>query len=68
MANPSRLVARTRVRRSQYRVLGGGAEQQEEEDREIFDDSDFYHQLLRELIDRKTSGIVCHRILNQSFQ
>merc|ERR1712203_85725 len=24
---------------------------------EIFDDDDFYHQLLRELIERKTSGI-----------
>ena len=25
-------------------------------DAEIFDDSDFYHQLLRELIDRKTAN------------
>ena len=26
-------------------------------DAEIFDDSDFYHQLLRELIERKTSDV-----------
>ena len=26
-------------------------------DTEIFDDSDFYHQLLRELIEKKTSDI-----------
>ena len=61
MANPSRLVARTRVRRSEYRRLGGEARGVEGEvggegDGETFDDSDFYHQLLRELIDRKTGG------------
>jgi len=27
-------------------------------DQEIFDDQDFYNQLMRELIDRKTSNIV----------
>jgi protein AATF/BFR2 len=55
MANPARLVARTRVRRAEYRVLGGGADR-EQQDRQIFDDSDFYHTLLRELIERKTTG------------
>ena len=65
MANKSRLIERTRVKRSVYDVLGKrkadveeGAEELREKDAEIFDDDDFYHQLLRELIERKTSSSV----------
>ena len=59
MANPARLVARTRVRRAEYSVLGSSSVSlsgNSVEENEIFDDSDFYHQLLREFIDRKTAG------------
>ena len=59
VAVPGRVVGRTRVKRSEYRVLGAADQHDEEEgeeDPEVFDDSDFYHTLLRDLIDRKTGG------------
>jgi len=61
LTDKTRLVRRTKVKRSAYRVLGreeAGVEEDQQEDEEIFDDDDFYHQLLRELIDRKTSADV----------
>ncbi len=63
LADKSRLVARTQVKRSDYKVLGTEEEDDKEKDEEksrdeeIFDDDDFYHQLLRELIERKTVGV-----------
>ncbi|RWS11348.1 protein AATF-like protein [Dinothrombium tinctorium] len=69
LSNRERLIKRTQLKRSAYRILGTHDEnekagdevdeQQEHEtnlDPEIFDDDDFYHQLLRELIDSKTSN------------
>jgi len=56
MANRQRLVNRTKVRRSEYRVLGSSQVDGETNNSNTFDDSDFYHQLLRELIERKTAG------------
>lgn len=64
MSNMPRLVARTRVKRTAFRTLGKPATEvadptqppPEEADREIFDDSDFYHIQLRELIERKTGS------------
>ena len=38
-----------------------------EYDVEIFDDDDFYHQLLRELIERKTEGITDPMLLGQKW-
>ncbi|KAL5006937.1 hypothetical protein ScPMuIL_015743 [Solemya velum] len=78
LTDRSRLVKRTQLKRTSYRVLG--REEKTEEtpseleltekadsrlssehlktyDLEIFDDDDFYHQLLRELIERKTSDM-----------
>lgn len=73
LTDKDRLVKRTQMKRASYRVLGKPEESQlsvqeaEQEterkpavhtyDPEIFDDSDFYHQQLRELIERKTSDI-----------
>ncbi|XP_013414471.1 protein AATF [Lingula anatina] len=72
LSDRERLLRRTQLKRSSYRVLG---KEKEDEDRteaheqlpnrdhlkdydeEIFDDDDFYHQLLRELIERKTSDL-----------
>ncbi|CAL8096623.1 unnamed protein product [Orchesella dallaii] len=63
LSNKERLLKRTQVRRSNYEVIGNTTlntaqdETLEKTDPEIFDDDDFYHQLLRELIERKTSNI-----------
>jgi protein AATF/BFR2 len=66
LSDRTRLVARTRTKRSTYRVLGSkeaadepGDDVNEEQvqDPEVFDDDDFYHQLLRELIDRKSADL-----------
>ena len=65
LANMPRLVERTRVRRSNSQQIGsakrmletdGGDGHTAQTDSEIFDDDDFYHQLLRDLIARKTSN------------
>ncbi|XP_078662725.1 protein AATF-like [Branchiostoma floridae x Branchiostoma belcheri] len=69
LGDQDRLVKRTQLKRSSYKVLGRGADKAEEQelpakldphlkeyDEEIFDDDDFYHQLLRELIERKTTS------------
>lgn len=54
LSNKKRLLKRTQLKRSNYNILG--KEGSDEYDTEIFDDDDFYHQLLRELIDSKTSN------------
>uniref|UniRef100_A0A3P9JY51 Apoptosis antagonizing transcription factor n=1 Tax=Oryzias latipes TaxID=8090 RepID=A0A3P9JY51_ORYLA len=78
LEDKERLVQRTQMQRSEYRVLGrtekrldtceNTGEQEglpaslkpnshlKHLDEDIFDDDDFYHQLLRELIERKTSA------------
>ena len=68
LADKSRLIKRTQLKRSDYKILGKGSttpqenvDKEEEEDQkdydpEIFDDDDFYHQLLRDLIEKKTDG------------
>lgn len=55
LADKPRLIKRTQLRRSAYKVIG--CQDEKEYDHEVFDDDDFYHQLLRELIERKTSGV-----------
>lgn len=83
LADKSRVMRRTQLRRSEYRILGrllsdddvaeksnyvpneptipqetvSVAEASKEYDPEIFDDSDFYHQLLRELIERRSADV-----------
>ena len=60
LANPARLIARTKLKRTNYQTIGRTGEMAENEmnetDLDIFDDDDFYHQLLRDLIDRKTNS------------
>ncbi|RWS27578.1 protein AATF-like protein [Leptotrombidium deliense] len=67
LSNRKRLIKRTQLRRSVYEVVGKESKNSEKNeivenddnyDCEIFDDDDFYHQLLRELIDSKTAKIV----------
>ena len=56
MSDKTRLVKRTQLKRTAYDILGNETDQ-EDHNVEIFDDDDFYHQLLRELIERKTAGV-----------
>ncbi|XP_053384317.1 LOW QUALITY PROTEIN: protein AATF-like [Mercenaria mercenaria] len=76
LADKERLIKRTQLKRTVYRVLGTKptpdqpryclhcreksvcqTETIADNDVEIFDDDDFYHQLLRELIEKKTSDV-----------
>ncbi|KAL1123570.1 hypothetical protein AAG570_002646 [Ranatra chinensis] len=70
LCDKERLLRRTRVKRSSYQVLGKQSVQKEstseevdggagpnEYDTEIFDDDDFYHKLLRDFVERKTSEV-----------
>lgn len=56
MALKDRVVKRTQLVRTHCDVFGKSAESSEgpQYDANIFDDGDFYHELLKELIDRKT--------------
>eukprot|EP01135_Chromosphaera_perkinsii_P007839 Nk52_evm31s1020 gene=Nk52_evmTU31s1020 len=78
MLDEGRLVKRTQLKRSEYKIFGKMEKKEadevenviddskiperisrkdaEEYDEEIFDDTDFYHQLLRELIDKRTKA------------
>ncbi|KAF7265565.1 hypothetical protein GWI33_021019 [Rhynchophorus ferrugineus] len=70
LRDKSRLIKRTQLKKSDFNILGemeeavlesneniGDVKQPEVGNTEIFDDSDFYHQLLRELIEAKSAGI-----------
>jgi protein AATF/BFR2 len=61
LSNKEKLIKRTHVKRSAYKTIGkvesNDMEEEDASDSEIFDDDDFYHQLLRELIERKTSNV-----------
>ncbi|KAJ8878141.1 hypothetical protein PR048_022608 [Dryococelus australis] len=54
-----RLVQRSQLKRASYAVLGQAEGQGEEPERdaEVFDDGDWYQQLVRELIERKCAGV-----------
>ena len=43
------------------------AAEDDEVDAEIFDDDDFYQQLLKELIDRKSEGVTDPVLLGRQF-
>lgn len=64
MSNMSKLRKKTQLKRSEYSILGKPAPVEDndgsriqEYDPEIFDDDDFYHQLLRDLIEYKSSNV-----------
>uniref|UniRef100_A0A915C500 Protein AATF n=1 Tax=Parascaris univalens TaxID=6257 RepID=A0A915C500_PARUN len=56
MADKHRLIRRTQTKRSDTERIGDNAEAAY--DVEIFDDDDFYQQLLKDLIERKSAEIV----------
>jgi len=56
------LVKRTQLKRTKYNIIGCAVDAKNDQsgkeyNEEIFDDDDFYHQLLREVIERKTAHI-----------
>ncbi|XP_050295163.1 protein AATF-like [Anthonomus grandis grandis] len=72
LSDKEKLRKRTQLKRTEYRILGkpeaeanvlesnednGDVKPVEEYNSEIFDDSDFYHQLLRELIEVKSADV-----------
>lgn len=60
IADHSKVLARTKIFRGKGSRLGISAtnedETREKEDPEVFDDTDFYHQLLRDVIDARGNG------------
>ncbi len=69
LADRDRLVKRTQLKRTVFKICGKQEKlvssleelnnrHVSDYDPEIFDDQDFYNQLMRELIDRKTSNVV----------
>ncbi|CAD6227359.1 GSCOCG00006128001-RA-CDS [Cotesia congregata] len=71
----SKLIKRTQLKRSEYEIVGKKSLDETDEDgrrvqeydTEIYDDDDFYHQLLRELIEQKTSHITDPVELSRQF-
>jgi len=64
MSDISKLRKRTQLKRSEYNVIGkflpnedNDGKRIHEYDPEIYDDDDFYHQLLRDLIEYKSSDV-----------
>jgi len=64
MSDISKLRKRTQLKRSEYNVVGkvlpnedNDGKRVHEYDPEIYDDDDFYHQLLRDLIEYKSSDV-----------
>ncbi|XP_043277774.1 protein AATF [Venturia canescens] len=63
LGDKAKLVKRTQLKRSEYDILGKefphdeDGRRTQEYDSEIYDDDDFYHQLLRELIEYKSSDV-----------
>lgn len=55
LSDRAKLIKRTQLKRSNYEILGETND--EEYNKEIFDDDDFYHQLLRELIEFRSADI-----------
>lgn len=61
MSLPDRLIKRTQTSRIDYDLICPPSSPNHNEtttvNAELFDDGDFYHQLLREFIERKTASI-----------
>lgn len=65
LANKDKLIRKTQLKRSEYEIMGKESKSVDENDgrrvqeydEEIYDDDDFYHQLLRELIEYKSADV-----------
>ncbi|XP_011637380.1 protein AATF [Pogonomyrmex barbatus] len=64
MSDMNKLRKKTQLKRSEYNIIGKSSSSEnndgkkiQENDPEIYDDDDFYHQLLRDLIEYKSSDV-----------
>ncbi|XP_012220954.1 protein AATF-like [Linepithema humile] len=64
MSDMSKLRKRTQLKRSEYSIVGKSSSTEDDDGRrvqeydpEIYDDNDFYHQLLKDLIEYKSSDV-----------
>nr|CAI5865235.1 unnamed protein product [Callosobruchus analis] len=69
LSDKTKLIERTQLKRSDYKILGVDSKEEEvgenakeieqvdEYNKEIFDDDDFYHQMLCELIEMKSADV-----------
>ncbi|XP_057655825.1 protein AATF [Diorhabda carinulata] len=67
LTNKDKLIRKTQLRRTTYKIVGENIENDTDKNnlegsvaiynKEIFDDDDFYHQLLRELIEFKSADL-----------
>ncbi|XP_044744841.1 protein AATF [Coccinella septempunctata] len=58
LMDKSKLLKKTQLKRSDFRIIGETEKEEEEQyNVNIYDDEDFYHQQLRELVEFKTSDI-----------
>lgn len=71
LLNKSELIKKTQIYRGDYEIYGIDKPQTENQDEtvvpEIFDDSEFYHELLRELIEYKTNTSENPTEINKKF-
>lgn len=69
---PERLIKRTQTSRIDYDLIcppsSPNPDQSSTVNPELFDDGDFYHQLLREFIERKTSSITDPEQISKSVR
>ncbi|KAL3288026.1 hypothetical protein HHI36_002478 [Cryptolaemus montrouzieri] len=59
LCDKSKLIKKTQLKKSNYRILGDSEDDDDNEmyNENIYDDDDFYHQLLHELIEFKSSDV-----------
>lgn len=57
MSDKKRLIERTQTKRSKYDIVADPKSSKMDVDKEIFDDDDFYHKLLRDYIEKKSADV-----------
>lgn len=64
LSDKPKLRKRTQLKRSEYKIIGKPSVEEDQDGRrvqeydvEIYDDDDFYHQLLRDLIEHKSADV-----------
>lgn len=73
MSDISKLRKKTRLKRSEYNIVGkllppdDDGRRFQEYDSEIYDDDDFYHQLLRDLIEYKSADVTDPILLSKHW-
>ncbi|XP_075676340.1 apoptosis antagonizing transcription factor [Dermatophagoides pteronyssinus] len=66
LMDKERLINRTKIKRSQYKIIGNVEDDEIDDDGHIFDDDDFYQSLLRQIIESKTSNTASSEYLSSN--